>query len=84
MSTKLADLQVTSLYTQLTSSCWAGLANHNGNVILGWYDSSLNATPPSTASVYSIGCVMLNIAADGVKVNTGTVAAPTWTALTIN
>jgi hypothetical protein len=88
MVLKLADLSVTSVYTPINSSTFAGLANDDGLVILGWWDSALCTTPPTTASVFAPGCIMLNKSGTStstvMRANSGTTASPTWTVLNIN
>jgi hypothetical protein len=83
MSLKLTDLQVTSFYSPITTSCYAGLADSDGHVILAWFDSTKYPTPPSTAGIFAIDCLMINIGGttdyDILYFNTGTVASPTWT-----
>lgn len=86
--TKRVDQQVTSFQTKITSSAFAGLADSNGLVVLGWFDSSLCGTPVTTAGIWSPGCVMINVAGTSTTTNifcnSGTTASPAWTALTIS
>jgi hypothetical protein len=84
MATKLADLQVTKFATPITSATTAGLSNPDGLVVLGYWNSTKNGAIASTASVFAINCIIMDTEAAGVYVNTGTVASPTWTSLTIN
>ena len=85
---KKTDLQVTSFYTQITSSCWAGIANQEGLTAIGFFDSSLRSTPPQLGSIFSPGCIMINKSGTStstvVYVNAGTTAWPSWTVLNIN
>ena len=88
MALKLVDQNVTSFYTQIASGVWAGLANDDGLVIFGFYDSSLCNVPKSTASIYSPGCILINKAGSSASTaiigNSGSTASPTWTAYTIS
>jgi hypothetical protein len=88
MALKLADFNVTSYYTPINSATYAGLANDDGLVILGWWDSALCTDPPTTASVFAPGCIMLNKSGTStstvIKANSGTTASVVWTVLNIN
>jgi hypothetical protein len=86
--TKIADLNVTSFFTPIVSSTWAGLANDDGLVVFGWFDSALKAAPPTTASIFAPGCIMINkggtSTSTAIVANSGTTASVTWSTLTIS
>ena len=88
MAQKKVDFFPTSFATQIDSACYAGLADNNGFVILGWYNSSLTTLPKNLASTYSPGCIMVNTNGSGTStslvVNAGTTAVPAFTVLNIN
>jgi len=76
------DKITTAFYKQVTSSCYTGIATHKGEAVIAWYDSTLCTAPATTAGYFSKGCIMTDIGAKNLKINTGTVASPTWTAVT--
>ena len=88
MAVKLKDLLVTNHSFPITSSCFGILANDDGLVILGSYDSAKYTAPPTTASIFAPGCIMFNksgtSASTSLVGNTGTTASVTWTAFTIS
>ena len=88
MVAKLADLQVTSFKTHITSACVAGIANDDGLVVIGYHDGAKNTAPPTTASVFAPGCILFlkdgTSAATNMVANTGTTASVTWTVFTLS
>jgi hypothetical protein len=88
MAIKNKDLQVTNFYTKISSSTYAGIANDDGLVVLGWWDSALSGDPSSVQSTFAPGCIMLNKSGSStatvIKANSGTTASVTWTVLNIN
>ena len=88
MVAKLADLQVTSFGTKLSSACVAGIANDDGLVVIAYNDTTLCANPPTTASVFAPGCLVFQkggtSAATSLLANTGTTASVTWTVFTLS
>ncbi len=85
---KRVDQAFTSPRTRITSSCFLGLATNGGLGILGWFDSDKNTLPPTTAGIFSPGCLMINEAGSSTTTNlfanSGTTASPTWTVVTIS
>ena len=88
MALKLADLQVTNHSFPITSAVFGILANNDGLVVIGTYDSSKNSTVATTASVFAPGCILFNKAGSSASTalvgNTGSTASPTWTVFTIS
>lgn len=55
--------------------------NNQGYAMRATWDGSA-ATPPTTASVFGIGCVLTNALTGVMYRNTGTVASPSWDTFT--
>ncbi len=72
---------VTNFPTKVTSTCDALLGDRTGLAIV----AQCTGTPPTTANVFAVGCLMQQ--SDGTNVgyeNTGTSASPVWTPLTVS
>lgn len=82
---------VTNHPTQITTQCWAALADNRGYAIIAHFNADNSATLPTTTSQFASGCVLISSnttkgvsTTTAVWINTGSPTTPTWTSLTIN